>query len=96
MVCDDTYYVQNSETGYASMLGGLNMRRGGRIGPDNPFEQASKTDTKESRMAILSLALSNVEELPLADAREMLTKAYAHASTDKSYCGAETVTQRGE
>jgi len=95
MVCDDNYYVQNPETGYANMIGGMNMRHGGRIGPDNPFEPVSKTDTKETRMAVLTVALSNIEELPLADAQELLTKAYALAATDKSYCGAETVTQVG-
>jgi hypothetical protein len=85
MVCDDSYYVRNPETGYAILVAGMNMRH--RIAPDNPLEHVSTTDTRESRMAVLSWELSNVEELSAADAREMLNEAYARASKDSSYCG---------
>ena len=87
MVCDDSYYLRNSETGSATIVAGLNMRHRGRIKPDNSFELVSRTDTKESRMAVLTWELSNAEELSAADAREMLNEAYVLASKDRSYCG---------
>jgi hypothetical protein len=90
MVCDENYYAQNSETGYANMVGALNMSHGGRIGPDNPFEPVSRTDTKESRMAVLSWELSGSEELSTTDARQMLQSAYDHAAKDSSYCSASS------
>jgi hypothetical protein len=88
MVCDESYYAQNPDTGYVNMLGALNMSHGGKIGPDNPFEPVSKTDTKESRMAVLSWELSNSEELPTGDARQMLQSAYDRAAKDSTYCSA--------
>jgi hypothetical protein len=88
MVCDDTYFARNPETGYGSTVGGLNMRHGGHIGSDNPFDPLAKTDTKESRMATLMWELSNADEVSIADAQKMLQHAYAHAAKDPSYCGA--------
>jgi hypothetical protein len=88
MVCDDSYFVRNPETGYGNTVGGLNMRKGGRIGSDNPFEPVSKIDTKESRMATLIWELSNADEISMADAQKMLQRAYARAAKDRSYCGA--------
>jgi len=88
MVCDENYYAQNPETGYANTVGALNMRNGGRLGPDNPFESVSQTDTKESRMAVLSWELSNSEELSATDAHQMLQSAYDHAAKDRSFCSA--------
>jgi hypothetical protein len=93
MVCDESYYAQNPDTGYANMLGALNMSHGGRIGPDNPFEPVSKTDTKESRMAVLSWELSNSEELSTGDAQQMLQRAYDRAAKDSSYCSASASNQ---
>ncbi len=87
MVCDETYFVRNTETGYGNTVGGLNMRHGGRIGPDNPFVPVSKTDTKESRMATLTWELSNADEVSVTEAQKMLRNAYAHAAKDPSYCG---------
>jgi len=87
MVCDETYFVRNPETGYGSTLGGLNMRHGGRIGSDNPFDPLAKTDTRETRMATLSWELSNADEVSVGDAQKMLQRAYAHAAKDPSYCG---------
>lgn len=90
MVCEDSYFVRNPETGYGNMVGGLNMRHGGRIGSDNPFEPVSKTDTKESRMASLVWELSNADEISTADAQKMLERAYARAARDPSYCRGAT------
>jgi hypothetical protein len=87
MVCDDSYFVRNPETGYGTTVGGLNMRKGGRIGSDNPFWPVSKTDTKESRLASLIWELSNANEISMADAQKMLQRAYARAAKDPSYCG---------
>ena len=87
MVCNDSYFVRNPETGYGNTVGGLNMRNGGRIGSDNPFEPVSRTDTKESRMATLTWELSNADEVSVTDAQKMLKNAYAHAAKDPSYCG---------
>jgi hypothetical protein len=87
MVCDENYYAQNPDTGYAGVVGALNMSHGGRIGPDNPFEPVSQTDTRESRMAVLTWELSNSEELSASDAHQLLQGAYVRAAKDSSYCG---------
>ena len=88
MVCDENYYAQNPDTGYVNTLGGLNMSEGGKIGTDNPFVAVSKTDTRESRMAVLTWELSRSEEVPVTDAQQMLQQAYNHAAKDPSYCSA--------
>jgi hypothetical protein len=87
MVCDDHYYAHNQETDFATTVAGMNMRHGGKIESDDPVEHVSSTDAKETRLASLSWALSNVEELSASQAREMLNQAYARASKDRSYCG---------
>jgi len=87
MVCDESYFVRNPETGYGVTVGGLNMRNGGRIGSDNPFEPVSKMDTRESRMATLTWELSNADEISMIDAQKMLLSAYQHAAKDPAYCG---------
>jgi hypothetical protein len=86
MVCDENYYVPNPDTGYLRVVGGMNMSHGGRIGPDNPFEQRAPNDTRESRMAMLAWELSNAEELSVSDAQRMLQSAYTRAAKDHSYC----------
>jgi len=85
MVCDEDYFVRNPETGYGTTVGGMNVRHGGRIGPDNPFVQISKSDTRESRMAVLTGELSDAEELPASDAQQRLQSAYQRATKDNSY-----------
>jgi hypothetical protein len=96
MVCDETYFARNSENGYGNTLGGLNMRHGGRIGSDNPFDPMAKTDTKESRMATLTWELSNADEVSVGDAQKMLQRAYAHAAKDPTYCGATETSSSAE
>ena len=86
MVCDEHYDVRNPETGYAKTVSGLNMRNGGKIVPENPYQPVSRADTPETRMTMLAWELSNLEDMPSGDAREMLQRAYDRAHRDSSYC----------
>jgi hypothetical protein len=86
MVCDERCILRNPETGYATIVPGMNLRHGGKIETDNPGEHVSATDAKEARMAMLGSELSNAEELSATEARDLLNQAYARASKDRSYC----------
>jgi hypothetical protein len=86
MVCDERCILRNPETGYATVVPGMNLSHGGKIETDNPGEHASATDAKEARMAMLGSELSNAEELSATEARDLLNQAYVRASKDRSYC----------
>jgi len=87
MLCDDQYYARNPETGYPSVIAGMNLRHGGKIEADSSVEHLSETDAKETRMATLSWELSIADDLSADQARETLNQAYLRASKDPSYCG---------